>query len=109
MEEANSWILLMLQMGFHEQWMNELMPNASGCDTIPEIVQSHGSRSVSLKMEETQGLFSMCLIGLAGAIFFFFFEVFANGIFVGIEMFVKRRKEKAAVVLEIALLRQKVW
>ena len=100
----------MLQMGFHEQWMKELMPNATSCETLSSIVASHGRKSVGLVLEETQGLFTMCLIGLALALTVFMSEIFAHGIATAISLFFNsrgRRNEDAEVAFVKARRRQR--
>jgi hypothetical protein len=74
MEEVNSWIMLMLQMGFHEQWVSSLLPNASSCATLNKIVDSHGNKNVMLLFSDTQVIFAMTLLGLAASILCFIFE-----------------------------------
>jgi hypothetical protein len=42
-------------MGFIQNWIDQLTPNASSCALLSDIVASHGKKEVGLALEETQG------------------------------------------------------
>lgn len=78
LEEVNYWLLLLLQMGFHENWISRLMPNATNCKGLDAIISSHGRKDLSLTFFNVSGLFSFLLLGLLAAILGFGVETCAR-------------------------------
>ena len=101
--DVNRWIQLMLQMGFHERWIDNLMPNATKCDGIDSIIASHeqkSSSSASLTLLQTSGLFLILLMGLSISVFVFGMETLVA------PLLLKPWKRKPLPKVKVKVMRQ---
>ena len=75
MDDANDLIHLAKQMGLIDVSYYNHMPNATKCNTIKDIYQSHVDDLVILEVSDIYGMLILLALGLGGALVLFSSEI----------------------------------
>ena len=74
-DDANSLIQLAKQMGLIDFSYYNHMPNATKCNTINDIYQSHVDDLVILEVDDIYGMLILLSLGIGGALLLLSFEM----------------------------------
>ena len=75
MDDVNSVILLAKQMGLIDVSYYNHMPNATKCNTIKDIYQSHVNDLVILEVSDIYGMLILLALGFGGSLVIFSIEM----------------------------------